>query len=305
LKLCVIYNPSAGSAQRLADVRAMLSDAEFREAGDIEHVKALVAQCRDDGVETVIAAGGDGTINLVLNAIMSFDVRHRPILGVLPLGTGNDLARTLALAAEDLPLVAQLLREASNVRMLDVMNMRMGDGPPRFGINVAAGGFTRRVNDVMSSDLKKTWGPLAYLRGAIKVLPDVTDYQTSIRYDGSAWEEIKAMNVIVANCRTAGGGIDVSPQANPEDGLLDVVVINSGSVLQLTAVAAKLMTSGNYLDARIVTHRRAQRVEIECRPGMWFNIDGELIGNEPVVFSVERQALRVIVGPDYCAEPPG
>jgi diacylglycerol kinase (ATP) len=103
----------------------------------------------------------------------------------------------------------------------------------------------------------------------------------------------------VANCRTTGGGIYVAPLANPEDGLLDIVIVNSGSVLELTAVAAKLLTSGNYLDARIVTHRRARRVEIESQPGMWFNLDGELIGNEPVTFSVEPQALRVIAGAEY------
>ena len=70
-------------------------------------------------------------------------------------------------------------------------------------------------------------------------------------------------------------------------------------MLELTALAAKLLSSGDYLDSRIVTHRRARRVEIESRPGMWLNIDGELIGNEPVTFSVEARALRVLVGAAY------
>ena len=137
----------------------------------------------------------------------------------------------------------------------------------------------------------------------MKVLPDLTKYRTEIRYDGKAWESVPALNVIVANGRTAGGGTVVAPMANPEDGLLDVVIVRTGTMLQLSGVAARLL-AGNYVESDIVTHQRARRVEIKSEPGMWFNVDGELITREPVVFFVEPQALQVVVGPEYKSEPP-
>jgi diacylglycerol kinase (ATP) len=85
-----------------------------------------------------------------------------------------------------------------------------------------------------------------------------------------------------------------------EDGLLDVVLVEYGSLLDLAGVAAQLL-AGNYLASASVHLRRARKVRVSARPGMWFNIDGELLSNAPISFSVEPRALRVVVGPDYAA----
>jgi diacylglycerol kinase (ATP) len=160
------------------------------------------------------------------------------------------------------------------------------------------------MNEAMTDELKATWGPLAYVRGAMKVLPDLTRYRARIRYDGAAWEPLTALNVIVANGRSAGGGTMVAPAANPEDGLLDVVIVRPGTLAELTGVAARLL-AGNYLNSDAVLHRRAKRAEIESTPGMWFNIDGELVTNDPITFAVVPRALRVIVGNGYSANTAG
>jgi diacylglycerol kinase (ATP) len=301
VKTCVIYNPAAGAAERIAELSRVVDGMELARANCGQECERRAAIACDRGFEIVVAAGGDGTIHHVVNGLMSSGKAAcgRPLLGILPLGTGNDLARTISVPADDPPRAIRLIREPAQIRTLDLVKIRAGNRPTRYGVNVAAGGFTGQMNEAMTERLKQTWGPLSYLRGAIKVLPDLTNYRTTIRFDGSAAQNICAMNVIIANGRFAGAGIHVAPLANPEDGLLDVVVINSGSVLELTALAAKLLSNGDYLDARIVTHRRAKRVAIESTPGMWFSIDGELTGNEPTTFSVEPQALRVIVGPDY------
>jgi diacylglycerol kinase (ATP) len=90
--------------------------------------------------------------------------------------------------------------------------------------------------------------------------------------------------------------------SDPEDGRLDVVVVRYGSVVELIGVAARLL-AGNYLPSARVFHRQVRRVRIASRPGMWFNIDGELLTNEPVTISVLPQALRVVVGPTYAPKP--
>jgi diacylglycerol kinase (ATP) len=171
-----------------------------------------------------------------------------------------------------------------------------------YGINVAAGGFSGQVGETLTEELKATWGPLAYLIGAAKVLPDLAGYETTIAWEDSPPERVQALNIVVANGRTAGGGIPVAPPANPEDGWLDVVVVRYGSAVELMGVAARLL-AGNYLTSERVFHRQARRVRIASRPGMWFNVDGELLTNEPVTISVLPQALRVVVGPTYAPNP--
>lgn len=296
----VIYNPRAGSAEQIESLRERLAsrtDTELVQTDSAGHARDLAASSSNEGIECVLAAGGDGTVNEVVNGLMSLDP-PRPVLGVLPFGTGNDLPRTLAIPPD--PIRALAVVDEGRIRLLDVMRV-LSERGESYCINVAAGGFTGQMNEAMTDELKATWGPLAYLRGAIGVLPDLTRYRTQVRYDGGRWQPVSAMNVIVANGRTAGGGTVVAPLANPEDGLLDVVVVHTGTVLELGGVAARLL-GGNYLESDLVTHRRARRVEIRSVPGMWFNVDGELLTREPVVFWCEPAALRVIVGPEYTPE---
>jgi diacylglycerol kinase (ATP) len=301
-----IHNPSAGAAEqwpalrRELDTLGELTLIETKQPGDAARAAADATR-RGDSL--LIAIGGDGTVNEIVNGTMRTRLHtgaSRPTLAIVPLGTGNDLARTLGVPLEPLEAI-KLLRERPATARIDLMRVRSEtfDG---FCANVAAGGFTGQMNEALTDELKSRWGPLAYLRGAVKVLPDLTKYSTTIRYDGSAPQPVHAMNVIVANGRTAGGGTIVAAQADPTDGLLDIVIVRTGTVLELTGVAARLL-AGDYTTSDLVTHRRAKRVQIESTPGMWFNIDGELITNEPVTFSVVPGALNVVVGKDFKATP--
>jgi diacylglycerol kinase (ATP) len=176
-------------------------------------------------------------------------------------------------------------------RTLDLFRAEM-EGQVRYGINVAAGGFSGQVDEKLTEEMKATWGPLAYVRGAMSVLPDLTGYDTAIAWDDGELERAEVLNIIVANGRTCAGGMAVAPQADPADGLLDVVVVRYGSLLDLAKVAAMLVT-GDYLEHEGVTLRRARKLRVASRPGMWFNVDGELLGNAPISFEVLPQALRV------------
>jgi diacylglycerol kinase (ATP) len=113
---------------------------------------------------------------------------------------------------------------------------------------------------------------------------------------------MEVLNVVVANGRTAAGGRPVAPIANPCDGLLDVIVVKAGSMPALAKVGTRLV-AGNYLGSPLVHHRRVRQVAVASDPGMWFNVDGELITNEPVSLRVLPGRQRVIVGPEFEAAP--
>jgi diacylglycerol kinase (ATP) len=298
---CFILNPRAGSAEQAETLREALAgqvEITLYETDRPGHATDLTAQALASGYQLIVAAGGDGTINEVVNGCAADFARVR--LGIVPLGTGNDLARTLAIPAD--PLEALNIAMTGPERWLDLMKAEI-TGKVIYGINVAAGGFSGQVDEVVTDELKATWGPLAYVLGAARVMPDLTGYETTIAWEDGPVERVQALNIVVANGRTVAGGFQVAPMANPEDGLLDVITVRYGGTFDIAGVAARLL-AGNYLNSDQVMHRRVRRLHIASHPGMWFNIDGELFTSEPITFTVLPLALRVVVGPAYTPIPP-
>lgn len=289
---CVVLNPNAGSARDIDDLTRKLESRGYEvrrtvgpgDATTIARERALA------GVPMIVAAGGDGTISEVAGGLIPLRTEAR--FALIPLGTGNDLARSLSIPLGDLDGALAII-DAGRERALDAIAVEPDDGERTFAVNVAAGGFSGQLDEVMTSELKSTWGPLAYVWSAAKVLPDLTPYQVTMSFDGGPDETIEAVNVIVANARSCGGGWCVAPTASPEDGELDVVVVRWGSALDLARVAVRL-AKGDYLDE--VMHRRARTVRIASDPPMLFNVDGELLSRAATTFRVVPRALRVLTG---------
>jgi diacylglycerol kinase (ATP) len=293
----VITNPNAGSAELWEALRepiCALGEVEIVETRQRRDAADAADRAVANRVDLIVAAGGDGTVNEIVNGMLRDrtpgDIRST--LAVLPLGTGNDLARTLNIPLEPAEAIATIA--AGQTRRLDIFRAKW-NGQQRYAINAAAGGFTGQMNETITDEIKSRWGPLAYLRGAVSVIPDLTHYKTCIRYDGKPKQPVHALNIIVANGRTAGGGTVIAPDADPSDGLLDVVIVRTGTTLELAGVAARLI-AGDYTDSDVVTHERAVRVEVDSTPGMWFNIDGELITNDQMTFTIVPSAIECIVG---------
>jgi diacylglycerol kinase (ATP) len=115
---------------------------------------------------------------------------------------------------------------------------------------------------------------------------------------------VRAVNIAIGNCRYAGGGWLAAPKANPEDGLLDVVVIEDIDIKEFLTLAPTALLQADYLDREGVYATRAREVRVETHPGgLDFTVDGEVIGDEPAEFVVLPRALKVIVGPGYVPEP--
>ncbi len=291
MKTLIICNPGAGSVddtEALLDQLREVSSAVVSQSNGPGDATRLAQQAVHDSYELVVAAGGDGTLNEVITGIAEHAENIR--VGLVPLGTGNDFARML-----DLPdSIAGCVDVLNQGRVRPIDLVRVTSDQVRYFVNVSAGGFSGTVGEKLTAEIKKNWGPLAYLRCAAEALPELRAYRTQIVLDDTTVLELDLYNVIVANGRYVAGGTPVAPEARIDDGLLDIVLVPEGSAGNIAIVAAQMII-GKHLASDAIVFRRAAKVSVHSTPGMWFNLDGELVGNDPAVFEVMPRALQFVV----------
>jgi len=288
---CVILNPSAGSVHAVDELVKQiegLPHAEVHRTTKRGSAARLARAALRKGCDLIVAAGGDGTLNEVINGLQENAAETR--VGLIPLGTGNDFARTIGLPTD--PEAALEVLRAGHTRAVDLV--RVTSDKVRYFLNVSAGGFSGLVNEKLTPELKKTWGPLAYLRSAAAALPDLRAYRTTLALDNAESLRLDLYNVVVANGRYVAGGTLIAPEASVDDGLLDIILIQKRSGPELALLAAQAVV-GAHLSSEAVVFRRAAKVTVNSKPGMWFNVDGELVGNEPACFEILPRALNFVV----------
>ena len=296
----VICNPSSGGGR--SDVERLRTElgsfeADWVDTGSKEDAVEAAREWRDG---LLIVAGGDGTINEVVNGLGQAGFPEGVTLALLPSGTGNDLAATLAVP-ENPDEAGDVIRQGK-VRTLDAARVRSTGIGERFFINVATGGIGAKISDATDRELKSKWGKLSYLRASLEVARSFDVKEVTLHLDGQE-HALRAVNMAVGNCRYAGGGWLAAPKANPEDGLLDVVVIEDVGLKEVLALAPTALARSDYLDKEGVFSTRAREIRVETRPpGLEFTVDGEVIGDEPAEFSVIPGTLKVVVGSEYTAE---
>ena len=256
------------------------------EDGDAER---YVAEAIADGVDTVIAAGGDGTVSEVATTLAHRDATADalPSLGLVPLGTANDFAT--AAGIPDGPLAAlQLVREVA-AAPLDLLRIDADDGT-HWCANLASGGFGTEVTVETDEGLKKMLGGLAYLITGIARLGRIDPLQARLRGPDFAWEgDLIALGI--GNGRQAGGGQALCPDALVDDGQLDLTIVPdlSGDV---AATVGTLIKEGKHaaLD-RVATRVRLPWVELASDEPLTLNLDGEPVASRR--FRVDCVAGRV------------
>jgi diacylglycerol kinase (ATP) len=292
VKICVILNPAAGSAENTEALRGKLERLGSHtieataQPGDAQR---FAQRAVAGGCDLIVSAGGDGTLNEVVNGIAEQNSRCR--VGILPLGTGNDFARSIGLPAkidECLEIIAR-----GQTKAIDLV--RVTSDKVRYFVNVSAGGFSGLVDEKLTPEIKKTWGPLAYLRSAAAALPELRAYKTTIVFDDAETLALNLYNIIIANGRYVAGGIPVAPEAIINDGVVDVFLIPEKPTAELAILVTQVLL-GKHTGNEAIVYRRAAKVAVNSKPGMWFNVDGELVGNEPALFEVMPSAMQFIVG---------
>lgn len=273
MNVLLISNPASGGAAKhdhealvdaLAGVGAVRSiEPSSREAFDEE------VRRQADGCDVVISAGGDGTLNCTVNALR--DRLDDVTFVLIPMGTGNDLARTLGLVDLEPLEVARRLMDAKKVS-LDV-GVATGVGAERLFVNACMGGFPVQVNESLTDEEKEKLGAAAFIWGGAKALSDLD--RSTVTLNGITVADCVAVGV--GNGKTVGGGIEVWPQAQPGDGQLDGCALAAEGPADLMKLAATLKL-GRHRDLEGVTTVRSSTVNIDADPVIEINVDGELIG---------------------------
>lgn len=232
-------------------------------------------------VECVIIGGGDGTLNHAAPALIETGLP----LGILPLGTANDLARTLELPAD--PVAAAQVIVDGRLRGIDLGEV---NGRPFF--NVASLGMGVDLAKSLDGDTKKRWGRFGYALAALRLVRRLERFSAEIRIDDGRVIRGKSIQIAVGNGRFYGGGMTVAPDAAPDDGMLDVYSIEVDHWLWL-ALMYPSFRAGRHGHWDEVHAFRCRSVEIRTRRPRDVNTDGEVTTHTPAKFRVLPKAVRV------------
>lgn len=249
----------------------------------------VVKEALKAGAERIIAGGGDGTINSVVNALVGKGKkRPQASLGILPLGTANDFARGIGLPSGDLTRCLQIACTAP-AKPIDVGRMNK-----RSFINVASLGIGAEITATTPQDLKKRLGGLAYtIMGLAKVLR-AEPYEGRLLVPGEEPVEGKMLIASVGNCRYAGGAFDVAPLASLSDGLLDLFIVGSGEEVNLPTIAAE-MKNPLAKSNKFLHYRQLPEFTLETKRELHCNLDGEPFVKNQLKFSILPNHLELAV----------
>jgi lipid kinase YegS len=270
----------------IARQRAIGHTIEVRVTSEKGDARRFVAEAGE--VDLVIAAGGDGTLNEVIHAFMDLSEAARPVLGVVPLGTANDFATGCGIPRDPEQALA-LCIEGTKVA-IDV-----GKANEHWFLNAASIGFGAEITATTPPELKNLLGPAAYaVMGAILAM-NVHHYRGRLTLPDR--EIAGSVPVaIVGNGRQAGGGVQVTPRARINDGLLDVLSVREIPPLALLTAARELQELSP--DGEYINYWQTPWAEVHTEEAIPVNLDGEPMQFSSVRYEVVPRAIRLIVPPD-------
>jgi YegS/Rv2252/BmrU family lipid kinase len=295
VRACVIFNPTAKGekAKRFRrHLDLIAAECALKQTVSAGGARPLATQAVQEGFDTVVAAGGDGTLNEVLNGIGDApDGFARARLGVLPLGTVNVFAREMGLPM-NLKEGWGILR-AGRETTIDLARVEcVMNGAPqrRYFAQLAGAGLDARAIDLVDWQLKKKIGPLAYIWAGLVALRETPSQITAANGANSATGEL----VLVGNGRFYGGQFRIFPGASLRDGLLEICVVPKVNWPNLIRCGVMLLVRGE-LPAGAARCFRAATFTLTSPTPTPLELDGESVGQLPATFSIETRKLRVLV----------
>jgi len=294
MRIKLIVNPASGGESALDHLPAL--NARLRQVGEVDIVlttgegdgaeagrRAVV-----EGYEQVFVAGGDGTVNEVVNGVAQVDGGfERIVLGILPLGTGNDFATAIGVPAEPEAAVDAVLR--GTVRAIDV-----GRVNGRCFLNISAGGFIADVSDAVRPGLKTVLGKLAYLIGGAQVLLTHEPLEARLTNGAEPARDVSLLAFAVCNSRLIGGGRLIAPHAVIDDGWLDVCLIHEMPTIDFIALLRRV-SSGDHVEDDRVTYFRTQALDLAFGRDVRLNTDGQVLEAARCRYDLLPGAARVLI----------
>jgi diacylglycerol kinase (ATP) len=289
-KIKIIVNPEAGGGkgrdlfpllrQKLLD-RKISFHLQFSE--NAEHVTQLARQAQGEGCNVIVSCGGDGTAHQALQAM----VGDHMVLAFIPLGSGNDFPRNLGIP-EDLDFACDILQKGK-IRKIDVIQVNSA----RYMAGVGGIGFDSEVNAIANRLTRFVSAKAAYILPVLYKTLVYRPKKVSLRMDSQALEGPVLM-VAFGNIKSYGKGMQITPLAEPDDGLLDVCWIDPVKKFRLYRFFPTVFT-GEHMNMPEVRYFRTPNVQVESSVPMDFYGDGEFLCQTPFTLRVLPQALRVLV----------
>ena len=294
-QVLIVYNPAAGQSNNLQNTLDRVANL-WRDRGWQVQIAATIApgdatikaqQAAQAGYNIVIAAGGDGTVNEVMNGLVGTSTA----LGTLPLGTVNIWAREMGLSMD-------LHKAAESLTNSELAQIDVGMAGNRYFLLMAGIGFDAAVTATVSTAEKKMLGAIAYIKQAIQVAWNFRGVRLKLRIDGKRVRG-KILMVVIGNSQLYGGVVKFTAHATIDDGLLDVCVIKGRGMLSAPRRLISIFAR-HYNRDPLVKYYQAKQIEIRGKRGkdLPVQVDGDYLSTTPMSFQVVPSSLWILVPPN-------
>lgn len=292
----LVTSGHAGSANQLDRARQAMLDAGIDIVAEIPVARAadrLPSWVEGERPLLVVAAGGDGTVGAVADAVIETEA----VLAVLPLGTSNDVARSLGLPVD--PVAAARLLTEGKVASIDAGRLMIDGQPAQHFVHAATIGLNVEFAKLATQpSLRRRFGRLTYVVAALTSLPGYRPFEVTLSYDGQE-RRMSLMHLSVINAPVFGGALELRMAGSSvDDRVLDVIAVEHTSPLRLL-VAAVRMFAGRSGETHGVLRLRLRRFGVHAEPGLRVALDGEVCADLPACFEVAGNALRVVTPWDF------
>lgn len=303
LKARLIYNPTSGQELMKRHVGEVLDILEgfgyessaFQTTPEKNSARNEAERAAKAGFDLVIAAGGDGTINEVVNGIAP--LKHRPKMAIIPTGTTNDFARALKIPRGNPVVAAKVIGKNQMVKM-DIGRARNDT----YFINIAAAGSLTELTYSVPSQLKTTFGYLAYLAKGAELLPQVSKVPVKITHDEGVFDGEASM-IFAAITNSVGGFEQIAPDAKLDDGLFTLIIVKTANLLHLLSLI-RLLLSGKHIYDKRIEYIKTSKIVIEPQSDkrMMINLDGEYGGDAPITLTNLKNHITFFADTDEISD---
>lgn len=297
-KARLIYNPVSGNEQMTGNVAGILNTLEkagyeasaYQTTVEPLSAKKEATRAAVEGFDLIVAAGGDGTINEVVNGVAPLE--NRPKMAIIPAGTTNDFARALHIPRDDLQAAAEVVLKGKT------MGMDIGlAGEDTYFMNIAGSGTLTELTYGVASDVKSLLGYAAYVLKGAEMLPKMHNYQMKLEWDGGEYSGNVSL-FLLAMTNSIGGFEQVVPDSSLADGeftLIGVTTANPVDVLRLLAMA---FNGGRHVDDPNIIYKKTSFLNaslLDDKEELAVNLDGEMGGYLPMSFKNLKEHIEFFV----------
>jgi len=290
----ILVNPAAGQG-RARQQQAAVADylaaqgqrIEFSETQDSEDVRQQAQDAAAGGVRLVVALGGDGTVHHLIEGLLGTPAAA----GILPTGSGNDIARSLGIPLDPIRAADTLLR--AHPHPIDIVRARFANAHTAHFIAAGGMGLDAEAADRANTIFRRWPGVTRYLAGAFTAFADGATFELRATLDGRSWSG-RALLAVVANGPYYGSGVHIAPAARMDDGYFDVLLVRDVSWARLVEAIPILLSSGD-LRFQEIERCRCRSLRLETDRPVKVHGDGEFLGESPAQFEIVPEAVCVMV----------